>query len=66
MVCVNCLLLGTEPTLKVVCFCRETPLEKTHVSFARGCQLEIASQLGMGARVYFSVQRWAPVWCRPL
>lgn len=30
----------------------ENPLEKTHVSFVSGCQLQTASWLAMGAHVY--------------
>jgi hypothetical protein len=37
-----------RPNLRVVCFSSETSLEKTNVSFAGGCQFEIASGLKMG------------------
>jgi Na+-transporting methylmalonyl-CoA/oxaloacetate decarboxylase gamma subunit len=47
---------GMGPILRVVCFPSETPWEKTKFSFAHGFQLNIASGLGIGADIYFSLQ----------
>lgn len=38
-------------TLNVANISRDTPLKKTNLPFAEGCQLEIVSLLGMGANL---------------
>lgn len=40
----------------VACIPSETPLEKTKISFASSCQLEIASGLGKGVHIHIPFQ----------
>lgn len=46
------LLLGMDLPLSVVYIPNEALLDKTHFSSASGCQLVIASWLGMGALIH--------------
>lgn len=44
-----------KPILRVNSFSIETLLEKRKVSFASGCQLELASGLGLEEYIHFSL-----------
>lgn len=59
------LLFDMPPTLRVVCFPSETPLEKINFSFASGYRLEIGG-LGMGARIHFSFSSGTPSGAYPI
>lgn len=60
---VHCLLMGMDPPnphpFSVVCVPSETPLGEKF-SFVNAYQLEIASDLGIGACIYFPSQHWDP------
>lgn len=60
------LLFDMLPTLRVVCFPSETPLEKINFSFASGYRLEIGCGLGMGARIHFSFSSGTPSGAYPI
>lgn len=59
------LLLCRGLPLGVVCVPRETPLEETNFLFTSGCQLAVASRLGMGDHVHFLLSELEPLWLRP-
>lgn len=66
--CVSHLLLSMGPALKYDIYTQWDAIGKTNFSFARGCQLEIASYFGMGAVLPFPSQDRGSVWvglCRP-
>ena len=44
----------------------DTPLEKTNLPFASGCQLETASGLGMETPAHFPSHLWEPVCLGPV
>lgn len=64
-ICVHRLCWAWGPHPSVVCVPSETPLEETNFWFTSGCQLAIASRLGMGDHVQFLLSELGPLWLRP-
>lgn len=58
------LLLGMRPTLRLVCFFSQSPLEKINFLFASGYHVKRASALGL--RACIAPQCWDPSWDSPL